>query len=312
MLTGCAGFIGSHLCERLLAEGHHVIGIDNFDPFYPRPLKEKNLDHFRHHPSFEFREGDISEPSFWDELDTKADLVIHLAAKAGVLPSLQDPMGYVKTNIGGTQLLLEWMKKHRVKKLVFGSSSSVYGNTHQTPFHEDMDVSHPISNYAFTKVAGEVLIKTYHHLHGIDAAMLRFFTVIGPRQRPDLAINKFVRLIKNDEPVTMYGDGSTARDYTYVGDIVEGIILALMWINSHSGVCEIFNLGNSTPVALKQLISMIYSKLEVNENIIQVPMQDGDMEVTNADIRKAMKEFGYKPKTSLQSALSEYLILQNT
>ena len=307
LLTGCAGFIGSHLCEQLLAAGHQVWGIDNFDDFYPRVVKERNMSGFAAHANFQLIEGDIATPDVWNTLNIKVDLVIHLAAKAGVLPSLKNPSGYLETNIHGTQRLLEWMRENDCKKLVFGSSSSVYGNTKETPFHEAMDVSRPISNYAFTKVASEILVRTYHEIHGLDAVNLRFFTVIGERQRPDLAVNKFVRMINADEPVTMYGDGSSARDYTYVGDIVDGIRKASTWILSQDQCFETINLGNHSPVNLLNMIHTVYRVMGKEPNIMQLPMQKGDVDITYADISKAQILLGYAPATSFEEGVRKFI-----
>ncbi len=307
LITGCAGFIGSHLTEKLLAEGHQVTGLDNFDPFYAREHKEANLQHAKQNPAFAFVEGDIADQKTWDSLSVKPDAVIHLAAKAGVLPSLKDPSGYLRTNVSGTQLLLEWMRKADCDRLVFGSSSSVYGNTSETPFHEKMDVSRPISNYAFTKVACETLIRTYHELYGLNAVNLRFFTVIGERQRPDLAVNKFVRMIRNGEAVTMYGDGTTARDYTYVGDIVSGIGKALSWILDQDKAFETVNLGNHSPVNLLEMIHTVYRVLGQEPNIEQLPMQKGDVQITYANVEKAGRLFGYEPTTSFEQGVRKFV-----
>lgn len=307
VVTGCAGFIGSHLTERLLEAGFHVLGIDNFDPFYPRTQKEDNLRRAYGYDSFQLIEGNIADPETWQQIRETADMVIHLAAKAGVLPSLQDPLGYIQVNIVGTQNLLEWMLASGCRKLVFGSSSSVYGNTREIPFRENMDVSKPISNYAFTKVACEILIRTYYELHKIDAVNLRFFTVIGERQRPDLAVNKFVRMIRNNEPVTMYGDGSTARDYTYVGDIVSGILKAMDYVYRTTPVCETINLGNHSPINLLDMIHTIYKVLEKEPDIQRLPMQKGDVDITYASIEKAQALLGYEPTTTFEEGVRRFV-----
>lgn len=284
-----------------------MLGIDNFDPFYARTLKEENIKHIVNHPHFTLLEGDITSIATWKAIEAEVDLVVHLAAKAGVLPSLQDPAGYLNTNVLGTQLLLTWMKERGLNKLIFGSSSSVYGNNKTVPFHENMDVTNPISNYAFTKVAGETLIKTHHNLYDLDAICLRFFTVIGERQRPDLAVNKFIRLIENNEAVTMYGDGSTSRDYTYVGDIVNGIISAMAYLNSNKKLFEIINLGNSNPISLKDMISTIYSILGKKEKIKTMPMQPGDVLTTFADISKAKNLLSYQPEVSFSDGVRKFI-----
>ena len=223
IVTGCAGFIGSHLCEKLLVLGHSVVGIDNFDPFYARSVKEVNLNSFIGHPDFEFLEFDLADPGRLNrELEHKqTDAIVHLAGKAGVRPSIEAPGDYTRANIVATQNILELMKNKGIKKLAFASSSSVYGNAEKIPFHETQDVSHPISPYAFTKKACELINYTYHALHGLDVINMRFFTVFGPRQRPDLAIHKFTRLILTGGEIPVFGDGSTSRDYTYYEDTVD-------------------------------------------------------------------------------------------
>lgn len=307
LITGIAGFIGSHLAERLLINGYEVVGIDSFDPFYPRALKEQNLAEIRKTGTFEFFDLDFSEPGAMERISGNVDAVIHLGAKAGVLPSLKDPAAYIKTNIQGTQNILEWMRARSITKLVFASSSSVYGNN-QTPFSESDDVSKPISPYAFTKKSCELLNHTYHHLYGFDVINLRFFTVFGERQRPDLAIHKFVKAILADEPITMFGDGSTARDYTYVLDIVEGITSALSYVQQHGRVFEIINLGNYAPVSLREMIDTIYSVLGKSPRIHQIEKQPGDVEITWANIEKAKTLLGYQPMTSFREGVERFIL----
>ena len=227
-VTGAAGFIGSHLTERLLALGHQVIGIDNFDPFYPAALKRQNLAAALAHPSFQLIEGDCAEAADVERaFDGGIDAVVHLAARAGVRPSIQDPLGYTRANIVATQVMLEAARKHAVNRFIFGSSSSVYGNNAKVPFSETDPVDHPISPYAATKRACELICHTYHHLFGMTVLSLRFFTVYGPRQRPDLAIRKFATLMSCGEVVPFYGDGSSERDYTWIDDIMQGVLGAI-------------------------------------------------------------------------------------
>lgn len=306
IITGIAGFIGSHLAQRMLAEGFEVVGIDNFDPFYDRNQKEANLAEIRKSGAFTFLEADIANPATFQSLEGVYDGVFHLAAKAGVLPSIQHPLEYIQSNIVGTQLLLNWMVKSGNNKLIFASSSSVYGNN-ATPFSESDDVSNPISPYAFTKKACELMTHTYHHLHRLDVVNLRFFTVIGERQRPDLAIHKFTRLILDNKPVTMYGDGTTARDYTYVGDIVDGLFKAFQWVSAQTGLYEIINLGNHRPVSLQEMVSTVYEVIGKQPAIIQIPRQPGDVEITYADIGKAKKILGYEPKTDFKTAVQKFV-----
>lgn len=306
LVTGCAGFIGSHLCERLLAEGHAVVGIDNFDPFYDKAVKEQNLSVFSGHEHFEFHELDFRYKVQLNDLEP-VDVVIHLAAKAGVLPSLKHADEYIATNIVGTNNILEWMREGDMKKLLFASSSSIYGNNKKIPFNEEDVVNKPISPYAFTKRSCELMNFSYHHLYDFDILNLRLFTVYGPRQRPDLAIHKFVRLISEGDGITMYGDGSTARDYTYVKDTVSGFIQALDYIQSNSGVYEIINLGNNQPVKLKELIDTIYELTGNKPNIEQLPMQPGDVDITYADITKAQQFLGYQPKTGIRDGLQQFI-----
>ena len=254
LVTGCAGFIGSHLSERLLSEGHRVIGIDNFDAFYDHSLKEANLAVLRQHSRFTFQEADLRSGSAALAATLPAapyNAVIHLAAKAGVGPSLRDPAAYIENNVLGTTHLLEWMRKHNIKNLLFASSSSVYGNTPAIPFREDEPLlARCISPYAASKLAGEELTFTYHHLYQMNVLNARFFTVYGPRQRPDLAIHKFARLLRAGLSIPVYGDGSTSRDYTFVADTVDGIVRGLGYILDNPGVYETVNLGNSQPTRL--------------------------------------------------------------
>lgn len=306
LVTGCAGFIGSHTCEKLVALGYQVAGIDNFDDFYPRKLKEANIANLLTSGSFEFLEGNICDPNDLYKLSSDIDLVIHLAAKAGVRPSTSNPDAFIENNINGTRQLLKWMHKNNIRKFVFGSSSSVYGNNKKVPFSETDNVDFPISPYAFTKKSCELLNYTYHHLCDMDIVNLRFFTVYGPRQRPDLAIRKFINLIKNDEALPVFGDGSTSRDYTYVEDIVDGIIKAVHYVNNGTNIYETINIGNNTPVKLSELLSLLYEIFDKEPNLNYLPMQDGDVNKTYADISKAKDLLGYAPSTTFKDGLQKF------
>ncbi|MBK5202477.1 MAG: GDP-mannose 4,6-dehydratase [Prolixibacteraceae bacterium] len=310
IVTGCAGFIGSHLCERLLKDGSFVIGIDNFDPFYSRSIKESNINKFRNNPNFKFLEFDLSNKEELNKLlkGTKADLIIHLAGKAGVRPSIENPEDYIRANIISTQNILSFMKDNGIKKLAFASSSSIYGNTKDTPFNEEQDVNKPISPYAFTKKACELLNYTYHALYDIDILNLRFFTVFGPRQRPDLAIHKFTKLIINNQEIPMFGDGTTSRDYTYFEDTINGICLSIEYLFQHKKVYEIINLGNNHPVKLLDLIATIEKATGKKAKIKQLPMQSGDVDITYANIDKAKKLLGYQPKYSFEEGINNFVV----
>ncbi|HPR32947.1 MAG TPA: GDP-mannose 4,6-dehydratase [Prolixibacteraceae bacterium] len=308
IVTGCAGFIGSHLTERLLEAGHEVTGIDNFDPFYDIRLKKENLSSFEHHPRFSFLETDLADKEKLEAVfPDSIDMIVHLAGKAGVRPSIEDPTGYIRANILATQNILDMMKDRGIKKMAFASSSSVYGNTQETPFSESMDVSNPISPYAATKKTCELINYTYHHLYGLDIINMRFFTVFGPRQRPDLAIHKFTKLIREGKEIPMFGDGSTARDYTFIEDTLQGITGAIDYLFQNKGVYEIVNLGNNHPVLLRDMISTIYEATGEKPNIKQLPMQPGDVDITYADISKAQKLFGYQPKYDFKEGVKRFV-----
>jgi UDP-glucuronate 4-epimerase len=267
LVTGAAGFIGSHLCERLLARGHRVIGVDNFDPFYDPAVKHRNLEGFREHDRFCFLEADIRDreglEAALEEEAGDVDVIVHLAARAGVRPSIEDPEAYTSINVDGTVALLELARRRGISRFVFGSSSSVYGNNPKVPFSEDDPVEEPISPYAATKRAGELLCHTWHHLYGLSIVSLRFFTVYGPRQRPDLAIHKFARLMAEGRPIPMYGDGSTRRDYTYIDDILQGIEGAIDHTDRPEPVWEIVNLGESHTTTLSRLIELVSGAMGV-------------------------------------------------
>jgi nucleoside-diphosphate-sugar epimerase len=306
LLTGAAGFIASHVAEYLLNQGHQVFGIDNFDDFYSRSIKEQNISACLLNPSFTFIEGNVGDVASLFP-DTTFDLVIHLAAKAGVRPSIAQPEQYIDANLSQTMALLQWMKAHGMNKLVFASSSSVYGNNVKVPFAEADPVDHPISPYAFTKKAGELLTHTFHHLANMDVINLRFFTVYGERQRPDLAIHKFAKAMLKGQAITLFGNGSTSRDYTYVGDIVQGIISSMEYVLAHEKVYETINLGSKNPI---QLIDLVYTL----EEIIGIPaiiqwmeMQEGDVDRTFADIQKAERLLQYAPNTTLKEGLTRFV-----
>ncbi len=309
IVTGAAGFIGSHLSESLLQDGHYVIGIDCFDPFYDRSLKETNLKPVTNHERFTLIEADIRERDSLDKglaqfNDQKIDCIVHLAAKAGVRPSIEDPVGYQDTNVRGTQNLLEIAKDKSIEQFVFASSSSVYGVNPNVPWSEEHAVLKPISPYASTKVSGELLGHVYSHLYDIRFVGLRFFTVYGPRQRPDLAINKFTRLISQGEAIPFFGDGSTRRDYTFVSDTVSGIRGA---INYSGSDYEIFNLGNNQTVSLKQLVEELEKAVGKKAIIKQLPDQPGDVPQTWADISKAKEKLGYNPRTDIATGLKAFV-----
>jgi UDP-glucuronate 4-epimerase len=307
LVTGAAGFIGSHLCQTLLARGDQVVGVDNFDPYYDKAVKQANLANFSDEPNFTFFDVDLRDnaalDSFWDSC-SPFDVVVHLAAKAGVRPSIADPVGYQVANILATNYLLEAMIRQNPRpKLVFASSSSVYGNCPTVPFSENAPVDLPISPYAQTKKAGELLCHTYHHLHGLDVMALRFFTVFGPRQRPDLAIHKFTASILAGKAIDKYGDGATSRDYTYIDDIITGVIAAM---NRCKGY-EIVNLGSDTPVTLNEMIETIESACGIPAVINPMPAQPGDVDRTWANVDKAKSLLGYKPTMPFADGVGRFV-----
>ena len=309
LITGGAGFIGSSLADSLLKENKKVIVIDNFCDFYDPDIKEKNIKDAMDNPNYKIYRGDIRDRELLDIIfsENNIDVVVHLAAMAGVRPSIENPILYQEVNCLGTQNILETMKKYSVKKLVMASSSSIYGNTKEVPFREDMIVDFAISPYAATKKANEVMTHVYHKLQDFNVIMLRFFTVFGPRQRPDLAINKFTRLMLNDEEIPMFGDGETSRDYTYVDDIVDGIKRSCDYVINNENVYEIINLGNSSPITLKEMINIIGEVIGVIPKINKLPMQPGDVDRTYADISKAKRLLGYTPKTSFKEGIKKFV-----
>lgn len=308
-ITGGAGFIGSTLAKRLLAEENKVVVMDNFNDYYNPLLKEKNVKEFEGNENFKLYREDIRERESIKKIfdENNVDVVVHLAAMAGVRPSIENPILYQEVNGLGTQNILEEARYHNVKNLVLVSSSSVYGNCKETPFREDMIVDFAISPYAATKKANEVMAHVYHKLFDMNIIMLRFFTVYGPKQRPDLAINKFTRLMLNNEEIPMYGDGSTSRDYTYVDDIVDGIVKSCDYVIKNQSVYEILNLGNSSPVSLKEMINTIGKVLNVQPKIKQLPMQPGDVDMTFADVSKAKKLIGYEPKITFEEGITKFI-----
>ena len=309
LITGSAGFIGSSLAERLLKEGNKVIGIDNFCDFYDIKIKENNIKELVKNENFKLYREDIRNKEAISKIfsENSIDVVVHLAAMAGVRPSIENPILYQEVNCMGTQNILEEMKAHNIDKLVMASSSSVYGNCKEVPFREDMIVDYAISPYAATKKANEVMTHVYHKLFNMNVIMLRFFTVYGPKQRPDLAINKFTRLMLEGKKIPMFGDGTTSRDYTYIGDIVDGIIKSCNYVLENKDVYEILNLGNSSPVSLKEMIDTIGKALDIKPNIEQLPMQPGDVERTFADVSKAKRLIGYEPKISFEDGIKEFV-----
>ncbi|RMG68942.1 MAG: NAD-dependent epimerase/dehydratase family protein [Calditrichaeota bacterium] len=305
LVTGAAGFIGSHLVESLLARRVKVVGIDNFDPFYDRSIKERNLQAALADPSYTFREISILDQEALAALFEEFPFthVVHLAAKAGVRPSLQQPRAYYRTNIDGTLNLLELCRQHGIKKFVFASSSSVYGNNKKVPFSEADFVDHPISPYAATKKSGELLCYTYHHLYGLDVFALRFFTVYGPRQRPEMAIHKFIRHIDQEIPIPVYGFGKPRRDYTYIDDILQGVVRSIERVSGF----EVFNLGESRTTSTNELIEIIEDRLGKKAIREDMPMQPGDVEITYADISKARRLLDYRPTTPVEDGISKFV-----
>ncbi len=306
LITGCAGFIGSWVCQKLLANGHKVVGIDNFDPFYDKSIKQHNMKEFISNPNFSFSEVDITDMGSLDNIfnGNDVDVVVHLAAKAGVRYSGLYPLDYLKTNVFGTLCILECMKKYGVKKIIFSSSSSVYGNCTAEKFTEDLTNLKQLSVYAQTKKTAEDYIELYSRRYGINAVCLRFFTVYGKRQRPDLAITKFTSQIRNGEILTMYGDGSSYRDYTHVEDISDGIISAIYYDQTPY---EIINLGCENPVNLSYLISLLEKLIGKKANIKTEPVPCEDMIRTYADISKAKKLLNYIPKIKFQDGISKFI-----
>jgi UDP-glucuronate 4-epimerase len=301
LLTGGAGFIGSHLAEALLRRGVELAILDDLNDYYDPALKRANLEAVRRAGDFDFVHGDICDAALAGALFERfrPSAVIHLAARAGVRPSLEQPALYQRVNVEGTAVLLEAARRCGVGRFVFASSSSVYGAASRVPFSEDDPVRAPISPYAASKIAGEALCHVYSHLYGMRIVCLRFFTVYGPRQRPDLAIRKFAESIAAGRPIPVFGDGSTGRDYTYIGDIVAGILAAA----EHDAAFDVFNLGNSSPVLLRDMIATLERVLGQPAVIDRQPLQPGDVPITYADISKARRLLGWAPQTSLETGI---------
>ena len=304
-LTGGAGFIGSHLLDTLLDRGDTVVVIDNFNDYYSPNVKRANLNKASNNPSFRLAEGDLLDDAVLETAfeGESFDAIVHLAARAGVRPSLQDPILYEQVNGLGTLRMLEAARTYKVPHLVFASSSSVYGDTTEPPFNESVKIDRPISPYAATKAAGELYGHTYHHLYGITVNALRFFTAYGPRGRPDMAIAKFTKMILEGTPIPFYGDGSTRRDYTYIDDIVQGVVAA---IDKPQGF-EIFNLGESATTTLTELVECLEKELGVKATLDKQPSQPGDVNLTCADISKAREKLGYAPSTPLREGIKAYV-----
>ncbi len=307
LITGGAGFIGSHLVDRLLAEGDwRITVIDDLNDFYSPEIKRVNIAGHLTDPDYRLVEADIRDTEALAKVFANAgfDVIVHLAARAGVRPSLSQPRLYFETNVTGTLNLLELARIHQVKQFVFASSSSVYGINCKMPFSEDDRSHQPISPYAATKAAGELLCHTYSHLHGIRTIGLRFFTVYGARQRPDLAIHKFAKLISEDKPIQMFGDGTTRRDYTYIDDIMQGVRAS---IDYDASMHEVFNLGESQTIELRELISLLEQALGKTAIIDNQPMQPGDVPCTFADIAKARKLLNYDPSTKIADGIPKFV-----
>lgn len=308
LVTGAAGFIGSHTAERLRARGDTVVGFDNFDPFYPRAIKEQNLAGLRGDAGFGLREGDLRAPAEVAAAIEGVDAVVHLAALAGVRPSLAEPARFWEVNVGGTLNLLEACRARGITRVVFASSSSVYGLDSQVPFRESDPCARPLSPYAASKRACELLAWNSHHLHAMSITALRLFTVYGPRQRPDLAIHKFTSLIDRGQPVALFGDGSTSRDYTWVDDIVAGVLSAVdQQAADQRPTYRTYNLGGSQATTLRELVDRIAAALGRAPVIDWQPEQPGDMPRTLADVTLAARELGYAPRVSIAEGIPRFV-----
>ena len=304
LVTGAAGFIGSHVCEALVARGQDVIGVDNFDPFYARSVKERNLEPLRATRAFRLVEADVARDPL--PLDGVA-AVLHLAAKAGVRPSLEHPAAYIDANVTGTARVLDAARRAGVGRVVLGSSSSVYGEATPAPFVEDAPAVAPISPYAASKRAAELLGHAFAHLYPVRIVCLRFFTVYGPRQRPDLAIHRFTDLIARGQPVRMYGDGSSERDYTYISDAVDGVLAALARTGEAGGGFEVLNVGGGARVRLDRLIALLGAALGREPRVERHPDQPGDVRLTAADLRRAEEALGYRPRVGIEEGIRRFV-----
>ncbi len=309
LVTGGAGFIGSHLIDRLLLIGYRVINVDNFNDYYDPKLKENNIkNHFKFPNQYRLIREDITKKSFLEYFlnEEKINAIVHLAARAGVRPSIENPYQYQLDNVIGTQNILDLAKEKNISNLVLASSSSVYGNNKKIPFSETDNVDYPISPYAATKKANELQAFTYQHLYNLNVIMLRFFTVYGPRQRPDLAIHKFTKLIHENKPLPFYGDGSTARDYTYIDDIIDGILKALEYNFNHKNVYEIINLGNNHPISLSELIKTLENTFNLKVELKYEMKQPGDVDITYADVSKAKALLDFQPKIQFKEGIKKF------
>jgi UDP-glucuronate 4-epimerase len=307
LVTGAAGFIGSHLIEALVSQGDEVVGIDNFDAFYPRAMKERNLAEMGPRPGFSFWEHDMLDVAAVRERLSPDTVVVHLAAKAGVRPSLADPVGYARANVTGTAAVLEAARQAGVSRIVFGSSSSVYGDSTPVPFREDAVAVTPVSPYAATKRAGELLLSSIAPIYGFRAASLRFFTVYGPRQRPDLAIHAFTRKMVEGRTLTLFGDGTQARDYTYCQDIIAGVLAAIRWTESAPVGVDTFNLGGNRSISTGDMVAEIAAAVGVEPKVEWAPMQPGDVQRTAADLTKSSSVLGYMPKTPFREGVRRFV-----
>jgi UDP-glucuronate 4-epimerase len=307
LVTGAAGFIGSHLVEALAHQGHEIVGIDNFDPFYPREMKERNLAELARLPGFTFHEMDLLDTRALQARLTRDTVLVHLAAKAGVRPSIADPVGYARVNVGGTAAVAEAARAAGVSRILFGSSSSVYGDSTPVPFREDAPAMTPVSPYAATKRAGELLLQAVAPIYGFRIAALRFFTVYGPRQRPDLAIHAFARRMVEGRTVTIFGDGTQARDYTYCDDIVAGVLAALRWTEDASIGVETFNLGGNRSVPTGAMVDEIAMALGITPKIERAPMQPGDVPPTAAAHTNSGAVLGYAPRTPFREGIRRFV-----
>lgn len=305
LVTGAAGFIGSSLVDRLVERGDRVVGLDNFDTFYDPAIKRANIAQWDGHEGFRIVEGDIRDAQLVEGLlrEEGVDSIIHLAARAGVRPSLEQPELYADVNVRGTTIIFECARKAGVKRVIYASSSSVYGGNKKVPFSEEDPVDHPVSPYAATKKASEVIAHSFHHLYGMDAIGLRFFTVYGPRQRPEMAIHKFTRMIDHGEAIPVFGDGSSRRDYTYIDDICDGVIACVDRAQGY----RVYNLGESETTTLSELIEQVGAAVGKEVLIDRLPFQPGDVEVTFADVTRAREELGYDPKVKVAEGLKRFM-----
>ena len=304
VVTGAAGFIGSHVCDRLVSRGDEVVGIDNFDPFYPRAIKERNLAGVAGAPGFRLLELDCGAADIpWDGVDG----LLHLAAKAGVRPSLDDPPAYATANVTATARVLDGARRAGVTRVVLASSSSVYGNGTPAPFREDAVADTPISPYAASKRGAELMARAFGHLYAMRIACVRYFTAYGPRQRPDLAVHRFTRLLASGQPIRMFGDGSTERDYTFISDVVDGTLAALDWTGRAAAEARVFNLGGGERVRLDRLVALIARALGVPPRVERAPAQPGDVDLTAADLTRSAAELGYRPRVGIEDGIRQFV-----